>query len=48
VILWGNGTFTTPALYDGLLRHLASHGLIVAAAESGLLHGTPAAAAASE
>jgi Chlorophyllase enzyme len=34
VILWGNGTFTTPALYDGLLRHLASHGFIVAAANT--------------
>jgi hypothetical protein len=32
VILWGNGTFTTPTLYDGLLRHWASHGFIVAAA----------------
>jgi hypothetical protein len=34
VILWGNGTFTTPVLYDGLLRHLASHGFIVAAANT--------------
>jgi hypothetical protein len=34
VILWGNGTFTTPAIYDGLLRHLASHGFIVAAANT--------------
>jgi hypothetical protein len=34
VILWGNGTFTTPTLYDGLLRHLASHGFIVAAANT--------------
>jgi hypothetical protein len=34
VILWGNGTFTTPTVYDGLLRHLASHGFIVAAANT--------------
>jgi hypothetical protein len=34
VILWGNGTFTTPSIYDGLLRHLASHGFIVAAANT--------------
>jgi hypothetical protein len=34
VILWGNGTFTTPIVYDGLLRHLASHGFIVAAANT--------------
>jgi hypothetical protein len=32
VLLWGNGTFTSPSQYDGLLRHLASHGFIVAAA----------------
>jgi len=34
VILWGNGTFTTPSWYDGLLRHFASHGFIVAAANT--------------
>ncbi|HEY8547619.1 MAG TPA: hypothetical protein VIL36_21300 [Acidimicrobiales bacterium] len=34
VILWGNGTGTTPSVYDGLLRHLASHGFIVAAANT--------------
>jgi hypothetical protein len=34
VILWGNGTFTTPAVYDALLRHWASHGFIVAAANT--------------
>jgi len=34
VILWGNGTFTTPGFYDALLRHLASHGFIVAAANT--------------
>jgi hypothetical protein len=34
VILWGNGTFTSPSWYDGLLRHLASHGFIVAAANT--------------
>jgi pimeloyl-ACP methyl ester carboxylesterase len=32
VLLWGNGTFTSPSAYDALLRHLASHGFIVAAA----------------
>jgi dienelactone hydrolase len=32
VLLWGNGTFLNPIHYDGLLRHLASHGFIVAAA----------------
>ncbi|MFD0691050.1 poly(ethylene terephthalate) hydrolase family protein [Actinomadura fibrosa] len=34
VILWGNGTFAIPAVYLGLLRHLASHGFIVAAANT--------------
>jgi hypothetical protein len=34
VILWGNGTGTTPSVYDGLLRHWASHGFIVAAANT--------------
>lgn len=34
VILWGNGTATTPPVYDQLLRHLASHGFIVAAANT--------------
>jgi hypothetical protein len=34
VILWGNGTGTTPSVYDGLLRHFASHGFIVAAANT--------------
>jgi hypothetical protein len=34
VILWGNGTFAWPAIYDGLLRHWASHGFIVAAANT--------------
>jgi hypothetical protein len=34
VILWGNGTFTAVSAYDGLLRHLASHGFIVAAANT--------------
>jgi hypothetical protein len=32
VVLWGNGTWVRPEHYDGLLRHLASHGFIVAAA----------------
>jgi hypothetical protein len=34
VILWGNGTGATPGIYDGLLRHLASHGFVVAAANT--------------
>ena len=34
VILWGNGTFLNPTHYDALLRHLASHGFIVAAANT--------------
>jgi predicted dienelactone hydrolase len=34
VILWGNGTGASVSTYAGLLRHLASHGFIVAAAET--------------
>ena len=34
VILWGNGTFLDPSAYDAYLRHLASHGFIVAAANT--------------
>jgi hypothetical protein len=34
VILWGNGTTATPSTYSGLLTHLASHGFIVAAANT--------------
>ncbi|MFT3926653.1 MAG: hypothetical protein QM778_29180 [Myxococcales bacterium] len=34
VILWGNGTGTTPVVYDGVLRHWASHGFIAAAANT--------------
>jgi Chlorophyllase enzyme len=34
VILWGNGTSVTPTVYDALLRHFASHGFIVAAANT--------------
>ncbi|HEY8525025.1 MAG TPA: hypothetical protein VIL48_08690 [Acidimicrobiales bacterium] len=34
VVLWGNGTGTSPQVYDGFLRHLASHGFIVAAANT--------------
>jgi len=34
VILWGNGTFNTPSTYDAFLRHLASHGFIVVAANT--------------
>jgi hypothetical protein len=34
VILWGNGTFTQVTNYEALLRHFASHGFIVAAANT--------------
>ncbi|WP_246076366.1 acetylxylan esterase [Amycolatopsis cihanbeyliensis] len=34
VIVWGNGTGATPVAYDGLLRHWASYGFIVAAANT--------------
>ncbi|OLR93241.1 alpha/beta hydrolase family protein [Actinokineospora bangkokensis] len=34
VIIWGNGTGGIPGVYTGLLRHLASHGFIVAAANT--------------
>jgi dienelactone hydrolase len=34
VIIWGNGTFNTPSTYDAFLKHLASHGFIVAAANT--------------
>lgn len=34
VILWGNGTLTSVSWYDELMRHLASHGFIVAAANT--------------
>lgn len=34
VILWGNGTFSFPVFYTGILSHLASHGFIVAAANT--------------
>jgi len=34
VILWGNGTGATPSTYGGLLSHWASHGFVVAAAQT--------------
>lgn len=34
VLLWGNGTFTSPNTYAAFLNHLASHGFIVAAANT--------------
>src|SRR5262245_27960253 len=34
VILWGNGTFASPSNYAAFLRHLASHGFVVAAANT--------------
>ena len=34
IILWGNGTGATPATYGSLLAHWASHGFVVAAAQT--------------
>ncbi|RZS45044.1 hypothetical protein EV193_101928 [Herbihabitans rhizosphaerae] len=34
VIVWGNGTGATPLAYDNLLRHWATHGFVVAAANT--------------
>ncbi len=34
VIVWGNGTTNTPSSYTQLFNHLASHGFIVAAADT--------------
>lgn len=34
IILWGNGTATTPAIYASVLNHWASQGFIVAAANT--------------
>ncbi|WP_059008235.1 poly(ethylene terephthalate) hydrolase family protein [Streptomyces specialis] len=34
VVLWGNGTFVTPGMYEQLLKHWAGHGFIVAAANT--------------
>ncbi|MFI6938320.1 alpha/beta hydrolase family protein [Streptomyces sp. NPDC050418] len=34
VVIWGNGTGAVPGVYSGLLRHLASQGFIVAAANT--------------
>lgn len=34
IILWGNGTGASPTTYSGLLTHWASHGFVVAAAET--------------
>lgn len=34
ILLWGNGTGATPDSYDTLLRHLASWGIVVAAANT--------------
>lgn len=34
IILWGNGTGGTPSTYGTLLRHWASHGFVVAAANT--------------
>ena len=34
VIIWGNGTGAVPGVYSSLLRHWASHGFIVAAANT--------------
>jgi hypothetical protein len=34
IILWGNGTGAGPSTYNGLLTHWASHGFVVAAANT--------------
>ncbi len=34
VITWGNGTGSTPNLYGGLLKHLASHGFVIVGSNS--------------
>ncbi|WP_426368286.1 chlorophyllase/cutinase-like alpha/beta fold protein [Streptomyces sp. E-08] len=34
VVIWGNGTGAVPGIYSSLLRHWASHGLVVAAANT--------------
>jgi hypothetical protein len=34
LIVWGNGTTNTPSSYTALFNHLASHGFIVAAADT--------------
>ncbi|WP_163507612.1 acetylxylan esterase [Fodinicola acaciae] len=34
VLIWGNGTGATPAVYDAALRHWASWGIVVAAANT--------------
>jgi hypothetical protein len=34
VITWGNGTGATPGVYEGVLRHWATHGFIVTASNS--------------
>ncbi len=34
IIIWGNGTGTSPTTYSGLLDHWASHGFVVAAART--------------
>jgi hypothetical protein len=34
LITWGNGTGSTPNLYGGLLRHLASHGFVIIGSNS--------------
>lgn len=34
ILVWGNGTFLTPAAYAAFLTHLASHGFVVIAANT--------------
>jgi predicted dienelactone hydrolase len=34
LIVWGNGTFNTPTNYTALFNHFATHGFIVAAADT--------------
>ncbi len=32
IVIWGNGTYTSPASYRSMLEHWASHGMVVVAA----------------
>ena len=43
VVTWGNGTGTTPSIYQALLTQLASHGFVVIASNStNVAQGNPA------
>ena len=34
IVVWGNGTATLPSFYEGILSHWATHGMVVAAANT--------------